>query len=69
MKNFVVITLGTGLGSGFVIDGKLVYGHDGFAGEIGHTVIRPEHPTGIVVVDVKAALRRMSRLQVLNELC
>lgn len=41
MKNFVVITLGTGLGSGFVIDGKLVYGHDGFAGEIGHTSIRP----------------------------
>ena len=41
MKDFVVITLGTGLGSGFVIDGKLVYGHDGFAGEIGHTVIRP----------------------------
>jgi len=41
MKNFVVITLGTGLGSGFVIDGKLVYGNDGFAGEIGHTAIRP----------------------------
>ena len=41
MKNFVVITLGTGLGSGFVIDGKLVYGHTGFAGEIGHTAIRP----------------------------
>lgn len=41
MKNFVVITLGTGLGSGFVIDGKLVYGHTGFAGEIGHTSIRP----------------------------
>jgi len=41
MKNFVVITLGTGLGSGFVIDGRLVYGHDGFAGEIGHTAIRP----------------------------
>ncbi len=40
MKNFVVITLGTGLGSGFVIDGKLVYGQDGFAGEIGHTAIR-----------------------------
>ena len=35
MKNFVVITLGTGLGSGFVIDGKLLYGHDGFAGELG----------------------------------
>lgn len=41
MKNFVVITLGTGLGSGFVIDGKLVYGQYGFAGEIGHTAIRP----------------------------
>lgn len=41
MKNFVVITLGTGLGSGFVVDGKLVYGHDGFAGEIGHTAIGP----------------------------
>lgn len=41
MKDFVVITLGTGLGSGFVVNGKLVYGHDGFAGEIGHTSIRP----------------------------
>jgi glucokinase len=36
MKNFVVITLGTGLGSAFIIDGKLVYGHDGLAGELGH---------------------------------
>jgi glucokinase len=42
MKDFVVITLGTGLGSGFVIDGKLVYGHDGFAGELGHTALRPD---------------------------
>ena len=42
MKNFVVITLGTGLGSGFVVDGKLVYGHTGFAGELGHTQVRPE---------------------------
>ncbi|MBS0011141.1 MAG: ROK family protein [Bacteroidales bacterium] len=41
MKNFVVITLGSGLGSGLVVDGKLVYGADGFAGEIGHTAIRP----------------------------
>jgi len=41
MKNFVVITLGTGLGSGFVVNGELVYGHDGFAGELGHTTIRP----------------------------
>ncbi len=39
MKNFIVITLGTGLGSGFVVDGKLVYGHDGFAGELGHIAV------------------------------
>ncbi len=40
MKNFVVITLGSGLGSGFVIDGRLVYGASGFAGELGHTAVR-----------------------------
>ena len=41
MKNFIMITLGTGVGSGIVIDGKVVYGHDGFAGELGHvTAIR-----------------------------
>ena len=39
MKNFIMITLGTGVGSGIVIDGKVVYGHDGFAGELGHTKI------------------------------
>ena len=39
MKNFVVITLGTGLGGGFVVDGKLVYGNDGFAGELGHLTV------------------------------
>jgi len=37
MKDFIVITLGTGLGSGVVANGELIYGHDGFAGEIGHT--------------------------------
>ncbi len=37
MKHFIMITLGTGVGSGIVIDGKLVYGNDGFAGELGHT--------------------------------
>ena len=41
MRNFVVITLGTGLGSGFVVNGKLLYGHDGFAGELGHTSVKP----------------------------
>ncbi len=38
MKNFIVITLGTGVGSGIVINGQLVYGCDGFAGELGHTI-------------------------------
>lgn len=39
MRHFVVITLGTGVGSGIVIDGKLVYGSDGFAGELGHMLV------------------------------
>jgi glucokinase len=39
MKDFVVVTLGTGLGSGFVVNGELIYGHDGFAGELGHTIV------------------------------
>ncbi|MCF8381049.1 MAG: ROK family protein [Bacteroidales bacterium] len=42
MKNFIMITLGTGLGSGIVVNGEIVYGHDGFAGEIGHTIVDPE---------------------------
>ena len=37
MKNFIMITLGTGVGSGIIINGELVYGHDGYAGELGHT--------------------------------
>lgn len=41
MKNFVVYTLGTGVGSGLVVNGDLVYGHDGFAGECGHTTLIP----------------------------
>lgn len=42
MKHFLVITLGTGLGSGIVTDGRLLYGASGFAGELGHTVVEPE---------------------------
>lgn len=38
-KDFIVITLGTGVGSGIVCNGKLVYGHDGFAGELGHSTV------------------------------
>ena len=41
MKNFVMITLGTGLGSGIIVNGDLVYGSDGFAGECGHTTLVP----------------------------
>ncbi len=41
MKNFVMYTLGTGVGSGIVVNGDLVYGHDGFAGECGHTILIP----------------------------
>lgn len=50
MKHFIVITLGTGVGSGIVIDGRIVVGHDGFAGELGHTIVRhggrPHRSTG-----------------------
>ena len=42
MKDFIMITLGTGVGSGFVANGQLIYGHDGFAGEIGHTIVLPD---------------------------
>lgn len=41
MKDFIMITLGTGVGSGIITNGKLIYGHDGFAGELGHTVVKP----------------------------
>jgi glucokinase len=39
MKDFIFITLGTGLGSGIVVDGRMIYGHDGFAGELGHVIV------------------------------
>ncbi len=39
MKNFIMITLGTGVGSGFVANGEMIYGHDGFAGEFGHVIV------------------------------
>lgn len=41
MKNWIMITLGTGVGSGIVVDGKIVYGSDGFAGELGHFMVEP----------------------------
>ncbi|HMR92280.1 MAG TPA: ROK family protein [Chitinophagaceae bacterium] len=47
MRDFIMITLGTGVGSGIVANGQLIYGSDGFAGELGHTIIIPDgrlHP-------------------------
>ncbi|KMQ71346.1 MULTISPECIES: ROK family protein [Chryseobacterium] len=41
MKDFIMMTLGTGVGSGIISGGKLIYGHDGFAGELGHTIVKP----------------------------
>ena len=43
MKDFIMITLGTGVGSGIVVNGQMVYGHDGFAGELGHVIMRREN--------------------------
>ena len=45
LKDFFMITLGTGVGSGFVANGEMIYGHDSFAGEFGHTIIFPEGRT------------------------
>ncbi len=42
LKDFIMITLGTGVGSGIVVNGQLVYGHDGFAGELGHVIVDPD---------------------------
>jgi glucokinase len=41
MKDFMMVTLGTGVGSGFVANGKMIYGYDSFAGELGHTIVKP----------------------------
>lgn len=43
MRDFILITIGTGLGSGIVINGEVLYGNDGFAGELGHTIVYPDN--------------------------
>lgn len=40
LKDFIMVTLGTGVGSGFIVNGKMLYGHDGFAGELGHVIVK-----------------------------
>lgn len=73
MKDFIMITLGTGVGSGIVANGKLIYGHDGFAGELGHTIIIPDgrlHPgtgkKGSLESYASATGVRLTALEILN---
>ena len=63
MKDFIMITLGTGVGSGIVINGQMVYGHDGFAGELGHTIIRRETVVS-ADADVTVVWKLTARLRV-----
>ena len=63
MKDFIMITLGTGVGSGIVVNGQLVYGHDGFAGELGHVIVRRENGANAVAV-VKVAWKLIAQLPV-----
>lgn len=65
MKNFIVLTLGTGVGSGIVINGQLVYGCDGFAGELGHVIMRRENGRLVDVVEM-AVSRLIVQQQVLH---
>lgn len=63
MRDFIMITLGTGLGSGFVANGEMIYGHDGFAGEFGHVIVERDGPR-VRLRAGRAAWRPMFRLRV-----
>ena len=65
MKNFIVITLGTGVGSGIVVNGQLLYGHDGFAGELGHVTMVRVLKAVAADVAVQVVLRHIALLLVL----
>jgi len=74
MKNFIMITLGTGVGSGIVANGQLIYGHDGFAGELGHTIIIPggrPHPgtgsRGCLEIYCSATGLKLTTLELLHQ--
>ena len=58
MKDFIMITLGTGVGSGIVINGQMVYGHDGFAGELGHVIVRRGTARELLAARTDASLLR-----------
>ena len=61
MKNFIMITLGTGVGSGIVVNGELVYGCDGFAGELGHVIVDTTPEAAYAVAVVKGVWRLIVR--------
>jgi len=74
MKDFIMITLGTGVGSGIVANGQLIYGHDGFAGELGHAVVIPDgrfHPGtgkhGSLEIYASATGVKLTALELLNK--
>jgi glucokinase len=74
MKDFIMITLGTGVGSGIVANGQLIYGADGFAGELGHTIVIPDgrlHPgtgkRGPLEIYASATGVRLTALEVLEK--
>lgn len=74
MKDFIMITLGTGVGSGIVANGQLILGHDGFAGELGHTIIIPGgrfHPGtgmhGSLEIYASATGVKMTTLEMLQQ--
>jgi glucokinase len=74
MKDFIMITLGTGVGSGVVANGQLIYGHDGFAGELGHTIVIPDgrfHPgtgkKGSLEIYASATGVRLTAIEILSK--
>ena len=74
MRDFIMITLGTGVGSGIVANGQLILGHDGFAGELGHTIIIPNgrlHPStgakGSLETYASATGVRMTTIEMLEK--
>ncbi len=76
MRDFIMITLGTGVGSGIVANGELIYGHDGFGGELSHTIIIPNgrlHPgtnmRGSLESYASARGVRLAAIEMLSHYC
>ena len=73
LKDFIMITLGTGVGSGIVVNGQMVYGHDGFAGELGHVIMKRNNGRMCGKAKQRPSMRmwshRMSRSILLGNRC